>query len=63
AQHFQSVKKVQMFYEMNSEVLQMAGDVYREQVEEDEEEPVFPLPEVTDVFKDTNNKQILVNLL
>lgn len=63
AQHFQSVKKVQMFYEMNSEVLQMAGDVYREQVEEDEEEPVFPLPEVADVFKDTNNKQILVNLL
>ncbi|CAJ1363250.1 unnamed protein product [Effrenium voratum] len=62
AQHFQSVKKVQMFYEMNSEVLTAAAEMYRESLEEDEE-PVFPMPEVSEVFKEASNKQTLINLM
>ncbi|CAK9024841.1 unnamed protein product [Durusdinium trenchii] len=62
ALHFQNVKKVQMLYEMNSEVLDHATEVFRESLE-DEEEPNFPIPEVVEVFKEPSTKETLINLL
>lgn len=62
ALHFQNVKKVQMLYEMNSEVLDHAAEIFRDSRDEDEE-PNFPIPEVVDVFKEPSTKQTLMDLM
>lgn len=51
-----------MLYEMNSEVLDHAAEIFRDSRDEDEE-PNFPIPEVVDVFKEPSTKQTLMDLM
>lgn len=51
-----------MLYEMNSEVLDHATEIFRESRDEDEE-PNFPIPEVVEVFKEPSTKQTLMDLM
>lgn len=63
AQHFSIVKEVQMFYEVNSEVLEESLAVFRDLQGDPEKDDAFPTPEVQEVFKDDANRKLVMNLL
>jgi len=63
AKHFAMVKEVQMFYEMNSEVLDASRDIFHDGTALDEDEEIFPTLEALEVYKEPANKKLLINLL
>eukprot|EP00440_Ansanella_granifera_P036414 gb/GFBE01039513.1/.p1 GENE.gb/GFBE01039513.1/~~gb/GFBE01039513.1/.p1 ORF type:complete len:1034 (+),score=227.02 gb/GFBE01039513.1/:1-3102(+) len=64
AQHFAMVKDVQMFYEVNSEVLDASREIFHsDEPQEDDDEDNFPTLEALEVYKDPSNKVLLMNLL
>mmetsp|Transcript_44586 Transcript_44586/g.80160 ORF Transcript_44586/g.80160 Transcript_44586/m.80160 type:complete len:1024 (-) Transcript_44586:39-3110(-) len=60
-QHFAMVKEVQMFYEMNSEILDASRDIFHDMTAEEDDN--FPTMEALEVYKEPANKRLLVNLL
>lgn len=63
AQHFSIVKEVQMFYEVNSEVLDASRAVFHDLQGEDPDDDAFPTVEAEEVFKDEANRKLIMNLL
>merc|ERR1712107_236432 len=56
AQHFSMIKDIQMMLEMNSEVLNVLRDVYREEPDD------FPMPEVVECFRQPDNRRLLIEM-
>eukprot|EP00930_Biecheleria_cincta_P033657 TRINITY_DN23318_c0_g1_i1.p1 TRINITY_DN23318_c0_g1~~TRINITY_DN23318_c0_g1_i1.p1 ORF type:complete len:1004 (-),score=156.38 TRINITY_DN23318_c0_g1_i1:63-3074(-) len=64
AQHFSLVKEVQMFYEVNSEVLDTSRAVFHDmQGDSPDDDDAFPTVEAEEVFKDDANRRLVTNLL
>lgn len=63
AQHFSMVKEVQMFYEVNSEVLEVSRAVFHDLQGDTDNDDAFPTAEAEEIFKDDANRKLIMNLL